>query len=84
MALTLKHQTTEQWLARFRARYARATGEEAAALAARLTKLLAANDVTDTQVRNAFGKTVSEWAQLKSRLKEKSDNLAAVKAARGE
>lgn len=84
MALNLKHQTTEQWLARFRARYVLATGEEAAALAARLTKLLAANDVTDTQARNAFGKTVSEWAQLKSRLKEKSDNLAAVKAARGE
>ncbi len=84
MALTLKHQTTEQWLARFRARYARATGEEAAALAARLTELLAANDVTDTQVRNAFGKTVSEWAQLKNRLKDKSGNFSAVKSARGE
>ena len=84
MALTLKHQTTEQWLARFRARYALATRENAAALAARLTSLLDARDLTDTQARNAFGKTVAEWAQLKSRLKEKSDNLSAVKAERGE
>jgi len=84
MALRLKHQSTEEWLSRFRSRYAQAIGEEAAALAARLTEVLDAGDVTDTQARNAFGKTVSEWAQLKSRLREKSDHLAAVKAARGE
>ena len=69
---------------RFRARYALATGEAAAALAARLDTLLESRDILDSMARNAFGKTVAEWAQLKARLKQRSNEMAAGQSARGE
>lgn len=84
MALNLNHQTAAQFAARLRARYQRSSREECTRLAWWLLRRINAGDVTDTQVRNAFGMSVAEYTAFKTRLTTLHDHWNAVLAAQGE
>lgn len=84
MALNLNHQTAAQLAARLRAEYLGATRARSCQLAYWLIERINAGDFTDTQARNAFGLTTTQWTNLKStRLTPQHDAWAAVLAATG-
>lgn len=84
MALNLRHQTAAQFAARLRARFRTATREEAARLAWWLIERINAGDLTDAQVRAAFGLTTTQYNQLKTRLTAQHGAWSTVRAAAGE
>jgi hypothetical protein len=84
MALTLKHQTAAQFAARLRERYRNAEREDAAKIARWVARRLAAGDITDAQMRAAFGLTTTQWSNLKARMQTLAANYDAVLSARGE
>jgi hypothetical protein len=84
VALRLKHQTASQFAARFRERYRSASREEAARLATWLLNRIEATDLTDAQVRNAFGLTLTQYNQMKTRMTNLRTAWLAVQAAQGE
>lgn len=84
MALVLRHATGAQLAAEFRRRYREATGIEAGRLARWLLSRIADGTWTDMQVRNAFGLTVTQYNNLKTRLQTKAARYDAVIADAGE
>jgi hypothetical protein len=84
VALNLRHQTAAQFIARFRERFRSAEREEAAKLATWLLNRIEAGDVTDAQVRNAFGLNNTQYNALKTRMTNLRTAWLAVQAARGE
>lgn len=84
MVLNLKHQTNAQFLERFRKAYRDAEGEQKARMDALILDAIDAGEVTDAQVRQAFGKTVAEYNQMKVRMTTLRGQHDAVRAARGE
>ena len=85
MALTLHHQTAAQFAARLRKRFRNAEREECARIAHWIMRRIAVGDVTESQVRNAFGLTTQRWNTLKAnKLEPLRDAWAAIKDAQGE
>lgn len=85
MALNLNHQTPTQFAARLRERWRNSSREECCRIAWWIIERLNAGDVTDTQLRNAFGLTVTQWNNLKTnKLIPMHDAWAAVLVAEGE
>lgn len=84
MALVLRHQTAAEFVARFRARFRTAQREECMRMAWWLIERINAGDVTDLQVRNAFGLTVTQYNNLKTRLTNMHTAWTAVRNAAGE
>lgn len=84
MALNLKHQTAAQLAARFRERFRGASKEEAARMATWLLNRIDEGDFTDAQVRSAFGLTVTQYNNLKTRMGTLRANWQAVQTAQGE
>lgn len=84
MALTLRHQTAAQFAARLRERFRDAQREECARIAHWIMRRIVVGDVTENQVRNAFGLTVQQWNTLKTnKLEPLRDAWAAIKEAQG-
>jgi hypothetical protein len=84
MAIVLKHQTASEFIARFREAYRNSSREQLARLAKWLLLRLAAGDLTDTQVRNAFGLTVAQWNTKKTQMTDLVAKYDAVQAAKGD
>lgn len=84
MALNLQHQTAAEFAARFRARFQRAERDDAWRLAAKLLGWIESGDITDTQARNAFGLTVTQWNTLKSKMTTMRTRYNELLAAAGE
>ncbi len=84
MALNLRFQTAAQFAARLRERYRSASREEAARIATRILNRIDAGDLTDTQVRTAFGLTVTQYNALKTRMGNLRTAYQAVQSAAGE
>lgn len=83
--LSLHHQTAAQFVARLRERYRGASREELARLAWWIIERVNAGDITDLQVRNAFGLTSAQYTTFKSnKLIPAHDAWALVLAAQGE
>lgn len=80
----LAYQTGAQLAGRFRARYLNASRVDAAKLAYWLIERIADGTFTDTQVRNAFGLTVTQYNATKARMQTLHDQWAAVLSAQGE
>lgn len=68
MALLLKHQTPEQFLARLRAEYREAVGDRLLVLTRYVINSVAVGDFTDAQYRAAFSRSTSQWTSLKGRM----------------
>lgn len=84
MALNLKHQTLAEFAARLREKYRGATRLEAMRLAKWIQDRTDAGELTDLQLRTAFGLAAGPWATLKARMISHRSNYDAVQAAGGE
>ena len=84
MALLLKHQTAEQFVARFRAAYRNAERERLVRLASFIISRIQVGDITDAQCRNAFGLNATQWNNLKTKMQSLLAASNTVQAAVGE
>jgi len=84
MALILKHQTTEAFVARVRAAYRDGNAEKVIKIARFIIARVQAGDITDAQCRTAFGLNATQWNNLKTKMQSyiTADNTA--RAATGE
>lgn len=84
MALILKHQTPEAFIARVRQAYRDGNSEQLVKIARFLIARVQAGDVTDAQLRTAFGLNVTQWNALKTRMQTLITADNTVKSAVGE
>ena len=84
MALILKHQTAEAFVARVRAAYRDGDPDTLVKIARFLIARVQAGDITEAQIRNAFGLNVSQWNTLKTKMQNLITADNAVKSAVGE
>lgn len=84
MALILKHQTAEQFIARVRAAYREGDPPVLVKIARFIISRIQAGDITDAQCRNAFGLNVTQWNNLKTRMQNLINADTAVQSAVGE
>jgi hypothetical protein len=84
MALILKHQTAEAFIARVRAAYRDGDPERLVKIARFIIARIQAGDITDTQCRNAFGLNTTQWTALKTKMQNLITADNAVKSAVGE
>jgi hypothetical protein len=68
MALLLKHQTAQEFIARFRQAYRNGERERLVQLAKFIISRIQAGDITDAQCRNAFGLTTTQWNTMKTKM----------------
>lgn len=79
-----QYQTAAQFAARLRARYQVASKENAARIATWILDRITAGQLTDLQVRTAFGLTTTQYNAMKTRMNTLRTNWLAVQAAAGE
>jgi len=84
MALILKHQTAETFVARVREAYRDGDSATVVKVARFLIARVQAGDLTETQVRNAFGLNQSQWTTLKTKMQNLITAANAVESAVGE
>ena len=81
MALDLKHQTAAQFVDRLKARFKAAEKYEKGRIAARIYDWYVAGDITQTQIRNAFGlDTTAKWTAFRDRLIALREHYLAIDA----
>lgn len=79
-----QYQTAAQFAARLRARYLVATKENAARIATWIIDRITAGQLTDLQVRNAFGLTTTQYNAMKARMTTLRTQWLAIQSAAGE
>lgn len=84
MALLLKHQTAEQFVARIRAAYRDGDAARVIKIARFILARIQAGDITDAQCRTAFGLNVTQWNNLKSKMQNFVTAANTAEAAQGE
>jgi hypothetical protein len=84
MALLLKHQTAEQFVARVRAAYRDGDAEVVIKIARFILARIAAGDITDAQCRTAFGLNATQWNNLKTKMQGYVNAANTAAAAQGE
>jgi hypothetical protein len=84
MALLLKHQTAAQFVARFREAYRNSERERCVQLGKFVIARIQSGDLTETQVRNAFGLTTTQWNTLKTKMNNRITAWNTLQAAVGE
>ncbi len=84
MALILKHQTAQEFIARFRAAYRNAERERLVRMANFLLSRIQSGDITDAQCRTAFGLTVTQWNNLKTKMQNYVTAYNTTQSAVGE
>lgn len=84
MALLLKHQTAAQFVSRFREAYRNSDRERCIQLARFVISRIQSGDLTDAQVRSAFGLTTNQWNTLKTKMQNWITAQNSVNSAVGE
>lgn len=84
MALILKHQTVEAFIARVRQAYREGDSATLVKIAKFLIARVQAGDVTDAQLRAAFGLNTTQWNNLKTRMQALITASNTVASAVGE
>lgn len=84
MALLLKHQTPAEFIARFREAYRNGERERIVQLAKFIISRIQAGDITELQVRNAFGLNVTQWNTLKTKMQNFVNADGVIRSAVGE
>ena len=84
MALLLKHQSVEEFVARVREAWRIGERERLVAIAKFLISRVQTGDLTELQIRNAFGMTQAEWNTLKAKMQSLIDADAVIQGAVGE
>lgn len=80
----LKYATNNQLAAFVRECYRNERREILARIARRILEWITNGRFTDTQVRNAFELTVTQWNTLKAKMQVLADSLNTIEAAVGE
>lgn len=85
VTLNLKYQTAAQFAERLRERWRNSTREECARIAWWIRNRIVSGDVTQAQLRTAFGMTQAQWNALRDdKLIPLADAWQAVRDAAGE
>ena len=84
MALNLQHQTAAQFVARFREAYRDANKERLGKLATFLYDRVQQGDITQAQIRTAFGFSAAQYTAFQSRMLGLRDHYVAIQQAAGE
>ena len=84
MALILKHQTADQFIARVRSAYRDGNPPTLVKIARFIIARIQSGDITDAQCRNAFGLNVTQWNNLKTRMQNLITADTTVMSAVGE
>lgn len=84
MALVIKHQTPEQFLARVRAAYRDGDAELVGKISERTLAAISDGDLTDEACRAAFGLTVARWNTLKNKMRALATARRTIRSAVGE
>jgi hypothetical protein len=84
MALILKHQTAEAFVARVRAAYRDGNTDVLVQVARFIIARIQAGDLTDAQCRTAFGLNTTQWNNLKTKMQALINADNSLKAAVGE
>jgi adenosine/AMP kinase len=84
MALILKHQSVEAFVAKVRAAYRDGNPETLLKIARFLTARVQAGDITVAQVRTAFGLNAAQWTTLRDKMLALIAADNAVQSAVGE
>ena len=84
MALLLKHQTAEAFIARVRQAYRDGDSPKLVAIARFIIARIQAGDITDAQCRTAFGLNTTQWNNLKTKMQNLITADNAVRSAVGE
>ena len=84
MALNLQHQTAAQFVARFREAYRDANKERLGKLATFLYDRVQQGDITQAQIRTAFGFTLAQYNAFVTRITALRDHYVAIQQATGE
>lgn len=84
MAIIVKHQTVEAFVARVRAAYREGNPETLVKIARFLIARVQAGDVTESQIKTAFGLNQTQWNTLKTKMQNLITADNAVKSAVGE
>lgn len=84
MAILLKHQTVEAFVARVRAAYRDGNTDVLLKVARFLVARIQAGDITTAQVRTAFGLNSTQWTTLRNKMQALIDADNTVKSAVGE
>lgn len=83
-APTMRFQTGAEFLGRVREFYRNEQSERLVHIARWLRRRIAAGDVTENQVRNAFGFSMPQWDAFKTKMQARDDALRLIEEARGE
>ena len=83
MALLLKHQTVEQFVAKVRAAYRDGNPETLVKISRFLIARVQAGDITEAQIRTAFGMNQTQWNSLKAQMQALINADNAVQSAVG-
>jgi hypothetical protein len=84
MALLLKHQTAEQFVARVREAYRDGDRDRVIQIARFIISRIQAGDITDAQCRTAFGVTTTKWNSIKTKMNNWITAQNTVQSAVGE
>jgi len=84
MAIILKHQTVEAFVSKVRAAYRDGDPETLVKIARFLIARVQAGDLTEAQIRTAFGINQTQWNALKTKMQTLINADNAVKSAVGE
>ena len=84
MPILLKHQTPSQFVGRLREAYRVSSREQTAQIARWILAKLQTGDVTDAQLRTAFGLTTAQWNTVKTKMTALRNAANALKTAAGE
>lgn len=84
MALLLKHQTIGDFIERLREAYRDSQGDRTVKLARFIVARVDAGDLTDAELRAAFGKTTAQWNTMKTKLRGLQNARAQLMSSVGE
>jgi hypothetical protein len=84
MALLLKHQTVERFVARVREAYREGPPEKIVRIARFIEARLQSGDLTAAQLRAAFGLNATQFSALRTRMQALIAADNTVRAAQGE
>ena len=84
MALILKHQTAEQFVARVRQAWRDGQRERLVQIAKFILARIQAGDITDAQCRTAFGLNTTQWNNKKTQMQALINASNTVQSAVGD
>ena len=84
MALILKHQTVQELVARVREAYRTGDPDKLARIAQFFTSRVQSGDLTETQIRNAFGMNQTQFNNFKAKLQSIASARSTIDSSVGE